>query len=445
MQSIKKSFEQFSIVNYLLKWTCLVTPMAMAVGSLVALFLWLLDRATQIRWQHGWLIYCLPFVGILIYFLYQQLGKKTEAGNNLIIDEIHEPDGGVPARIAPLVFATTLLTHLFGGSAGREGTAVQMGGGIAGLFGRWLKLNQPDLRVLLMAGIAAGFAAVFGTPVTGTVFAMEVIAIGSIKYDALLPCLIASLVANFTCNAWGIHHTAYAIHFTHSDVDGFFGIDYLLIGKAIIAGIAFGLTAYLFGEMQHGIKELSNRFIKIKWLIPAMGGCLIIGLTLALGTRDFLGLGVYSENPNGISIVNAFNQGGVETWSWLWKLVFTAITLGTGFKGGEVTPLFFIGAALGNTLAWVSGAPVDLFAALGFIAVFAGATNTPIACTIMGVELFGGEHILYYAIACFLAYYFSGHSGIYSSQRIHHSKIRTESFDINTTIKKLKDKIRQSK
>lgn len=427
MQSIKKSFEQLSIANYLLKWTILVSPMAIAVGSIVALFLWLLDKVTQLRWQNAWLIYLLPLAGVLIYFLYQQVGKKTEAGNNLIIDEIHEPDGGVPARIAPLVLATTLLTHLFGGSAGREGTAVQMGGGIASLFGRWLKLNQQDLRILLMAGIAAGFAAVFGTPVSGTVFAMEVIAIGSIKYDALLPCLVASLVANFTCSTWGIHHTAYAIRFTHVGSDSLFGIDYLLIGKTVIAGIAFGLTAFLFGEMQHGIKDWSNRLIKIKWLIPALGACIIIGLTFLLGTRDYLGLGVYSENPNGVSIVNAFNQGGVDSWSWLWKLLFTAITLGTGFKGGEVTPLFFIGAALGNTLAWVSGAPVDLFAALGFIAVFAGATNTPIACTIMGVELFGGEHILYYAIACFMAYYFSGHSGIYSAQRnrnskIHHSK-----------------------
>ena len=445
MQSIKKSFEQFSIANYLFKWTFLVTPMAIVVGTLVALFLWLLDKVTQIRWQNGWTIYFLPVAGVLIYFLYQLFGKKTEAGNNLIIDEIHEPDGGVPARMAPLVLFTTLITHLFGGSAGREGTAVQMGGGIAGLFGRLLKLKQHDLRILLMAGIAAGFAAVFGTPVTGAVFAMEVIAIGSIKYDALLPCLIASLIANLTCTSWGIQHTAYHIHFTHADSNSFFGIDYLLIGKTIIAGILFGLTAFLFGEMQHSIKEFINRLIKIKWLIPAIGGNLIIGLSILLGTRDYLGLGVTAENNNGISIVNAFTLGGVNSWSWFWKLLFTAITLGTGFKGGEVTPLFFIGAALGNTLAWISGAPVDLFAALGFIAVFAGATNTPLACTIMGVELFGGEHILYYAIACFIAYYFSGHSGIYSSQRIGQSKISSEYNHHNTTIKHLREQHRNSK
>ncbi len=445
MQSIKKSFEQFSIAKYLFKWTFLVTPMAIVVGTLVALFLWLLDKVTQIRWQNGWIIYLLPIAGVIIYFSYQLFGKKTEAGNNLIIDEIHEPDSGVPARMAPLVLFTTLITHLFGGSAGREGTAVQMGGGIAGLFGRLQKLNQHDLRILLMAGIAAGFAAVFGTPVTGAVFAMEVIAIGSIKYDALLPCLIASLIANLTCTSWGIQHTAYRIHFTHADSNIFFGIDYLLIGKTVIAGILFGLTAFLFGEMQHSIKEFINRLIKVKWLIPFIGGCLIIGLSIILGTRDYLGLGVIAENTSGISIVNAFTLEGVTSWSWFWKLLFTAITLGTGFKGGEVTPLFFIGAALGNTLAWVSGAPVDLFAALGFIAVFAGATNTPLACTIMGVELFGGEHILYYAIACFIAYYFSGHSGIYSSQRIGQSKIHSENNHQQTTIKHLREQHRNSK
>lgn len=445
MPSKHKSFEQFSIVNYLIKWTMVVSPMAIAVGSLVALFLWLLDKSTQLRWHNDWLLYLLPFAGIFIYFLYLKLGKKTEAGNNLIIDEIHEPDGGVPARIAPLVLATTLITHLFGGSAGREGTAVQMGGGIAGFFGRWLRLSQHDLRILLMAGIAAGFAAVFGTPVTGTVFAMEVIAIGSIKYDALFPSLIASIIADITCGTWGIHHTAYAIHFAKSGATGFFAVDAILMSKVLLAGIAFGLTAFLFAELQHSIKNYCNRLIAQKWLIPALGGVVIIAFTWLLGTRDYLGLGVIAQSQDGISIVNAFNQGGVTEWSWLWKLLFTVITLGTGFKGGEVTPLFFIGAALGNTIALLTGAPIDLFAALGFIAVFAGATNTPVACTIMGVELFGGEHILYYAIACFMAYYFSGHSGIYQSQRIGIAKIKSASVTTNTTLKHLRDKRINSK
>ena len=195
----------------------------------------------------------------------------------------------------------------------------------------------------------------------------------------------------------------------------------------------------MFSELSHTIKNYSNRFIKIKWLIPAIGGVIIIALTFALGTRDYLGLGVTNPDPGAVSIVSSFTSGGAGYLSWLWKIIFTAITIGMGFKGGEVTPLFFIGAALGNTIAAFTGAPVDLMAGLGFIAVFAGATNTPIACTIMGIELFGGDYTLYYAIACFTAYYFSGHSGIYLSQRVGFSKIHDDDSDVDKTLREIRD------
>jgi len=422
------SFEQLAITKHLLKWTLLVLPISFFAGSVVALFLWLLDEVTLLRWQYNWLLWLLPLAGILIYFLYKKLGKNSDAGNNLIMDEIHEPGGGVPARMAPMVLLTTLITHLFGGSAGREGTAVQIGGSIAGVLARGLKLTPPDTRILLMTGIAAGFGAVFGTPVTGAVFALEVLAIGTIRYDALVPCLIASTLADITCTAWGIHHTHYHITLaeTASWLVPFIHIDFILLAKTIGAGIAFGLVSNIFSRLQHGIKQYSGQYIRPSWLVPAIGGILIILLCLVTGTRDYLGLGVTASAPNGISIVSCFTAGGAHTWSWLWKMIFTAVTLGMGFKGGEVTPLFFIGAALGNTIAGFTGAPVDLFAGLGFIAVFAGATNTPIACTIMGVELFGGEYVLYYAVACFTAYYFSGHAGIYTSQRMAVSKINND-------------------
>jgi H+/Cl- antiporter ClcA len=190
-----------------------------------------------------------------------------------------------------------------------------------------------------------------------------------------------------------------------------------------VAGVAFGLVSFFFAKTSHTIKSLSQQYIKIKWLVPVVGGLLIIGLTVALQTQDYLGLGVVPPANGEVSITTAFQAGGATYLSWFWKLLFTAITLGMGFKGGEVTPLFFIGATLGHTLAVLTGAPIDLLAALGFIAVFAGATNTPLACTLMGVELFGGEHILYYAVACFTAYYFSGHTGIYTSQRIATAKL----------------------
>ncbi|AXY72534.1 voltage-gated chloride channel protein [Paraflavitalea soli] len=425
MKKKAPSFEQLFIFRHLLKWTILTIPVAAVVGSLVALFLWLLDLATALQWHHQWLLYLLPLAGIIIHFLYQLWGKNAEAGNNLIMDEIHEPGGGVPARMTPLVMITTLITHTFGGSAGREGTAVQMGGSMASLLGKWFRLSKEDTRIILMAGIAAGFGAVFGTPLTGAIFALEVLAIGRIQYNALIPCLMAAVFADIFCSAWGIKHTHYHINTFVTGPNPFtlLQVDFLLLAKIILAGIAFGLSGHLFARLSHYIKEQGNRYItKNKWLLPVIGGCLIIILTLLLNTRDYLGLGVLPSHPGGASITTAFQPAGVSSWSWLWKLLFTAITVGTGFKGGEVTPLFFIGATLGNTLAVMTGAPVDLLAGLGFIAVFAAATNTPLACTLMGVELFGTDYVLYYAIACFTAYYFSGHSGIYPSQRIAISK-----------------------
>ncbi|HLZ87470.1 MAG TPA: chloride channel protein, partial [Puia sp.] len=262
-----------------------------------------------------------------------------------------------------------------------------------------------------------------GTPVTGAIFALEVLALGRIQYDALMPCFMASVLADIVCGAWGIRHTAYHIHFAATGTSFFFHFDLLLLFKVILAGIAFGLAGMAFAETSHAIKKYSSLLIKTKWLVPVAGGLIIIGLTYALGTEDYLGLGVAGKNPDSVTIPSCFHAGGAAGLSWFWKLLFTAITLGTGFKGGEVTPLFFIGAALGNTLALLSGAPVDLLAGLGFIGVFAGATNTPIACTLMGVELFGADHVLYYAVACFTAYYFSGHTGIYTAQRVGVAKV----------------------
>ncbi|HTB53421.1 MAG TPA: voltage-gated chloride channel family protein [Ferruginibacter sp.] len=418
MKKIKYSFEQFNIVKELLRWTLLIFPVSVLVGVLVAFFLWLLDIATKTRQQNIWLIFLLPLAGIFITWLYDRFGKSSAAGNNLVIDEIHKPGGGIPPQMTPLILFTTVITHLFGGSAGREGTAVQMGGSVASLFAKWFKLVDEHKSILLMCGMAAGFAAVFGTPVTGAIFALEVLAIGRIKYDALVPCLIASIIAHITCLSCGIHHTHYTIAFTDTGTNIFphISFDIILLLKVIVAAVLFGLASFLFANLTHFIKNKSNELIPNKWLIPIIGAVLIVGISYCIGSYNYLGLGV--TNPNsGPSIVNAFHADGATYFSWFWKLLLTAITLGMGFKGGEVTPLFFIGAALGNTLATISGAPIDLFAGLGFIAVFAGATNTPLACTLMGIELFGGANIIYYAVACFTAYYFSGHSGIYQSQK----------------------------
>lgn len=417
----KKIFsKQLALLTYLIRWTVVVTPVAIAIGSMVAFFLWLLNWAIHLRFAHTWLLYLLPLAGLVIHLLYKCYGKSSERGNNLIIDEIHKPGAGVPPRMAPLILLTTVITHLFGGSAGREGTAVQIGGSIANLFGNWFKLNEADKKIILTAGVAAGFGAVFGTPLTGTIFALEVIAIGRIQYNALLACLIAGLVGDVTVSAWGIHHTPYHVDIVDTGQTLYnvhLPVSLWLLVKVIVASAIFGLASMAFAKGVGLVKSFSLKWVKIDWLIPVCGGLAIILLTFMLGKPDYLSLGVDAEYSGAVTIVSAFHHAGADAFSWLWKLIYTAVTLGTGFKGGEVTPLFYIGSTLGNTLAGLMDAPVSLFAALGFIAVFAGATNTPLACTLMGIELFGGEYALFFAIACFTAYFFSGDSGIYSAQQ----------------------------
>ncbi|WP_349956089.1 voltage-gated chloride channel family protein [Rhizobium sp. ZPR3] len=408
-------FQQF---RSLFKWIALVVPMAAVVGSLCALFLWGLDRATETRFDHPWLIFLMPVAGFLMVLVYQHFGRGSEGGNNLIVDQIHEPGGGVPLRMAPFILVSTVLTHLVGGSAGREGTAVQLGGSIASAFAKVFRLSHAEVRILLMAGIAAGFGAVFGTPIAGAVFALEVLTIGRMQYEALIPSLAAAIAADWTCHAWGIEHIQYKIGYLAGTPASTFHLDALLLIKVGIAGVIFGLMARSFSEVSHAASAAFKWFCAYAPLRPVIASTILIGLVYLLGTREYLGLGVWSPNPGDATILGFFDPAHVDYWSWFWKAAFTIVTLSAGFKGGEVTPLFFIGAALGNALAAILGAPADLFAGLGFVAVFAGATNTPLACMIMGIELFGATHTVYLAVACFLAYICSGHTSIYLSQRL---------------------------
>ncbi|MDA0659983.1 MAG: voltage-gated chloride channel family protein [Planctomycetota bacterium] len=428
MQSHFEIREPMALSGYLLKWVALATPLGIIVGSACALFLASLDLATAWRVDHPWLLWLLPFAGLLIGWCYSSWGASVDSGHSLIFEEINEPNrnGGVPLRMAPMILVGTVVTHLFGGSAGREGTAVQMGGSLASGMARYIPgVDRSDVQTLLMAGIAAGFGGVFGTPVAGMIFSLEVLVVGRLNYAAILPCLIASAVSDGACAAWGVHHTHYHVaSLIPADSPSHLApFNFRLLMCVVLSGIVFGLVSRLFAELMHHAHWRMHRVIPSATLRPMVGGVLVVILVVLLGTRDYLGLGVASADPNAVTIVSSFREGGVHAWSWWWKLVFTVVTLASGFKGGEVTPLFFIGASLGNVLAGLTGAPVDVLAALGFLSVFAGATNTPIACTVMGVELFGGEFVLYYAVSCLLAYLFSGHSGIYLSQRIGTPKL----------------------
>jgi len=421
----------------------LVAPVAMTTGCACALFLWSLSEVTALFQRTPPLLYGLPLAGVVVAWLYRRYGITAEGGNSLIIEQIHQPGGGVPRRMAPLILLTTLITHLCGGSAGREGTAVQMGGSIASAFLRlyqhrrwsWLRAKSKstpsspdqvearaaDLRLLLMAGVAAGFGGVFGTPLAGAIFAIEVLTLGRLNYGALIPCVFAALLGDWSCTVWGIGHTHYIVASLPAAA-GFQSLDWSILSKVSLAAIGFGLVSSTFAALTHRIQSISKRLISNALLRPMVGGCVLILLAYWLDTRDYLGLGVTSLAPEQVTIASCFKPGGATAFSWIWKLIFTALTLGMGFKGGEVTPLFFMGAALGNTLATWLGGPVDLFAAIGFAAVFAGATNTPLASTLMAIELFGSEHAVYYAVGCLIAYLASGHTGIYSSQLIGQPK-----------------------
>nr|WP_294914657.1 voltage-gated chloride channel family protein [uncultured Neokomagataea sp.] len=416
-------------------WLALLLPLSITIGSVCAAFLWLLDWATQNRFSHPELLYLLPVGGAFVAWLYTRFGGTAEAGNNLIVDEIHTPSAGVPCRMAPLVFFGTIITHLFGGSAGREGTAVQLGGSLASTAAKYLRLPHAQTRLLLMSGISGGFGAVFGTPLAGAIFGLEVITIGRIDYAGLLPCLLTAILADWTCHSWGIHHALY--HIDTITLTAPLLQHPILLAKTALAGIIFGLVALIFAEANHRIGALIKRHIPSAPLRAAFGGCAIIALVWLFQTRAYLGLGVWSAIPGDPTIAGFFAPSA-DYWSWALKLLFTVITLSTGFKGGEVTPLFFIGAALGHTMANILNAPTDLFAGLGFVAVFAAAANTPIACTLMGIELFGAANAVPITLACWVAYICSGHHGIYLSQRIvtpKHNRITTT---LNDTLRSLR-------
>ncbi|KAF2517624.1 voltage-gated chloride channel family protein [Flavobacterium foetidum] len=391
------------------KWILICALIGIFSGSASAFFLVSLEWVTQFRMQHDWIIWLLPFGGLLVGLTYYYWGESVAKGNNLLLEEYETPKKVIPLKMAPLVLLGTLLTHLFGGSAGREGTAVQMGGAIADQFTKIFKLNNSERRILIILGISAGFASVFGTPLAGAIFALEVLYFSKINLKSIFLSFLVAYAAYFTVEFWQVKHTLYNIPIVPD-------ISLNNIIFTIIVGILSGFAALLFSRSTHFWSSVFAKNINYPPLRPVIGGVVLAIAIAAFGFTEFSGLGVPV-------IVDSFSNPS-QWYDFLFKILFTGFTLGAGFKGGEVTPLFFVGATLGSALSIVIPMPIALLAGIGFVAVFSGATHTPIACTIMGIELFGLAPGLFIAIGCTIAYFSSGSVGIYKSQIVKGAKYK---------------------
>lgn len=400
----------------LLKWLALAAVVGLICGLIGSAFHIGVHEATLLRGAHPWLLWCLPLAGLVIVGFYK-LTKTEGQGTNDIIDAVHLGKG-LSIWLLPAIFLGTVLTHLCGGSAGREGAALQMGGTIGHHAGRLFHLDDRDLRTATMAGMAAFFAALFGTPLAATVFAMVVISIGVMYHAAFIPCLTASLVAYSVSLALGVEPTRFSVDMP--------ALEAWMLVRVALLGAACALVSILFCRTIHFAEHQAAKRIPNAWLRVSAGGVAIAALTTLCGTTDY--------NGAGMEVITLAVEQGVLAYpaAFALKLLFTAVTLSAGFKGGEVVPSFFVGATFGCLMGPVLGIPAGAAAALGLAAVFCGATNCPVASIFLAVELFGDGGMLYFALACGMSYMLSGYNGLYSSQTILYSKLKAQYINVHT-------------
>ncbi len=397
-----------------LKWILIALLTGAAGGLVGSAFHLSVGFVTSLRASNSWLIYLLPAAGLLIVLIYR-LFRTVNKSTNTIIESIQSGQR-VPIALMPAIFLSTVLTHLCGGSAGREGAALQIGGSIGNFAGRLCKLDDADLRIATLSGMSAVFSALFGTPLTATVFALEVVSVGVIHYSAFVPCLTASLAALGMSRLFGIPGE----HFMISAVS----LQWSMLLRTAGLSVLIALLSIVFCLVMHGSEHALKKYIPNDFIRVFAGGAVIAGLTLLLRTNEFNGAGMES-------IKTAIEEGFTRPDAFFWKLLFTAITLGSGFKGGEVVPCFFVGATFGCLIGPLLGIPAGFAAAIGLVCLFCGAVNCPVASILLSIELFGSGSVAYFALSCGIAYMLSGYFSLYSSQKFIASKLKAEFIDIN--------------
>lgn len=391
------------------KWTLLAALCGFVVGPIGSLFAFALETVTGLRTANPWLIWLLPLAGLPVVFAYRR-ANLPDGSTNAVFKAVRD-NKIMPLVTAPLIFCSTVITHLFGGSAGREGAALQLGGSITGKLGQLLRLDDRDCRIMTMCGMSAAFAAVFGTPMAATLFTLEVTSVGVMYYAALMPCLISAMIGFWVAGQFGIPPE----RFTLAAVLELTPVTILqtAVLSAVVAVLSIVVCLVL-----HSAPHLYERVFKNPYLRVVAGGLLVALLTTLLGTTDY--------NGAGASVLHHAIEGHAVPVAFLLKILFTALTLGAGYKGGEIVPVFFTGATFGCVFGPLLGLPAGFAAALSMVALFCAVTNCPVASIFIAIELFGGECIPLFALTCAVSYMLSGYFGLYSEQKILYDKLRME-------------------
>lgn len=403
------SYHIFHSIKILLHWLVIAAVTGLVVGGFGALFAHCMNWVTQFRTEHDYIIFLLPVAGVFIVFLYSALKYKNDKGTNLVLSTIHA-QAEVPIKMAPLIFLSTIITHLFGGSAGREGAALQLGGSIGNQIGRMLRVDEKDKRVVVMCGMSAAFAAVFGTPMAAAIFSMEVVSVGVMYYAALVPCVFSALIASSFAVTMGINPESFRIH-------KFPALEIIPSLEIIFLAALCGGLSVLFCILLHKTGDLYRKYLKNPYMRIITAGILVVGITLLIGNRDY--------NGAGTGLIEMAMEGKSFPFAFLIKMVLTALTIEAGFKGGEIVPSFAVGATFGCLFGRIIGLSPSLCAAAGMISLFCGVTNCPITSILISFELFGYEAVPYLLMAVAVSYMTSGYYGLYEDQTIVYSKYKT--------------------